>query len=39
MWPWKNSKEKERLRENGGQMKRQVEVIREIKTGRLLLTD
>ena len=27
MWQWRNSKEKERLKENGGQMKRQVEVI------------
>ena len=25
-WQWRNSKEKERLKENGGQMKRQVEV-------------
>ena len=30
---------KKKLRENGGQMKRQVEVIRELKTGRLVLTD
>ena len=27
---------KERLKENGDQMKRQVEVIQELKTGRLL---
>ena len=39
MWHWRNSKEKERLIENGGQMKRQVEVIREFKTGILVLTD
>ena len=25
-WQWRNSKEKERLKENGGQMKRQVKV-------------
>ena len=30
------AKEKERLKEYGGQMKRQVEVIQELKTGRLL---
>ena len=30
---WRNSKEKERLKENCGQMKRPVEVIRELKTG------
>ena len=27
---WRNSKEKERLKENGGQMKKQEEVIREL---------
>ena len=30
------AKEKERPKEYGGQMKRQVEVIQELKTGRLL---
>ena len=28
---WRNSKEKERLEENGEQMNREVEVIRELK--------
>ena len=37
MWRWRNNKEKERLEENGKQMKRQVEVMRELKTGRRLL--
>ena len=36
MRQWRNSKEKVRLKENGGQMKRQAELIRELKTGRLL---
>ena len=36
-WQWRNSKEKERLEENGEQMKRQVEVIRELKTVILFL--
>ena len=35
MWQCRNSKERARLKENGGQMKRQVEGIRELKTGRL----
>ena len=35
MWQCKNSKERARLKENGGQMKKQVEDIRELKTGRL----
>ena len=29
MWQWRNSKEKERLKEDGGQMKGQVEVVGE----------
>ena len=36
-WQWRNCKEKQRLKKNGGQMKRQVEVIRELKTGILVL--
>ena len=32
MWQRKNSKEKERLKENGGQMNSKVEVNRELKT-------
>ena len=36
MWQWRNSKEKERLKENGGQMNRQVVVVPELKTGKLL---
>ena len=36
-WQWRNSKEKERLEENGEQIKGQVEVTRELKTGILLL--
>ena len=32
MWQWKNKKEKQRLKKNGEQMKRHVEV----KTGRKL---
>ena len=34
---WGNSKEKEKLEKNGEQIKRQVEAIRELKTGILLL--
>ena len=37
MWHWRNNKEKERQEENRQQMKRQVEVMRELKTGRRLL--
>ena len=37
MWHWRSNKEKERLAENRQQMKRQVEVMRELKTGRQLL--
>ena len=36
-WHWRNSKEKERLEVNGEQMKRQMEITRELKTGRQLL--
>ena len=36
MWQWKNSKEKERLKENGGQMKIGVPNW-EVETGRLLI--
>ena len=39
MWQQRNSKEKERLKENGGQMKKNVEVRRELKTERLVLTN
>ena len=39
MWQQRNSKEKERLKENRGQMKKNVEVRRELKTGRLVLTN
>ena len=35
-WKWRKRKEKEILNGNGGQMKRQVEVIQELKTVRLL---
>ena len=34
MWQWRNSKEK-RLKDRGGQMKKQVEVIRELTIGTL----
>ena len=37
MWQWRNSKKKERPEENGEQIKRQVEVMRELKTEILLL--
>ena len=37
MWQWRNSKEKERLGENEEQIKRQMEVTWELKTGRRLL--
>lgn len=33
-WQWRNREEKERPEENEEQVKRQVEVIREIKIGR-----
>ena len=36
LWQWRNSQDKERSEENVDQMKRHVEVIRELKTGRRL---
>ena len=33
MWQWRNSKGKERLKENGKQMKRQVQVYKNLKLG------
>ena len=32
-WQWRNSKGKERLKENGRQMKRQVQVYENLKLG------
>ena len=38
-WQWRNSKEKERLKENGGAKWRWAEVMWEVKTGSLLTND